>query len=274
MPDNRSTLPPEQKDYLFLNLRELPYFRGLLRAVEARFYQDIDLPRPILDLGSGDGQFATVAFDNPLDVGVDPWWTPMKEASNRKIYRCLIQADGNRMPFPDKHFSSAVSNSVLEHIPHIHEVLAETARVLKPGAVFAFCVPNHNFLSNLSVSNFLDKIKLKPLANSYRAFFNRIARHYHCDPPQIWEDRLNQAGFSIEKWQHYYPPEALHITEWGHYFGLPSWVAHKLTGKWILVPTRWNLFFTERLVKKHYLKNPICDNGVCTFYLAKRKLHL
>ncbi|HSQ25505.1 MAG TPA: class I SAM-dependent methyltransferase [Anaerolineales bacterium] len=259
-----------EKDFLFLNLRELPYFRGLLRAVEARFYQEIDLPRPILDLGSGDGQFATVAFDYALDVGVDPWWEPMKEAARRGSYRALIQANGSQMPFPDGFFQSAISNSVLEHIPDLDAVLAEMARVLKPGAPFAFCVPNHNFLSSLSISNFLDRIQLKPLGDAYRSFFNRIARHYHCDPPEVWENRLNQAGFSVEKWWHYYPPESLHVTEWGHYLGLPSLVAHKLTGKWILVPTRWNLFLTEGLVRKHYLQNPICDQGVCTFYIARR----
>ena len=79
-----------EKDYLFLNLRELPYFRGLLRAVEARFYQQIDLPQPVLDVGSGDGQFASVAFDRILDVGIDPWWEPTREASNRGGYKILL----------------------------------------------------------------------------------------------------------------------------------------------------------------------------------------
>lgn len=270
MSTNPSSHTKNQKDYLFLNIRELPYFRGLLRAVEARFYADIDLPRPILDLGSGDGQFATVAFDNPIDVGVDPWWGPTLEASHRNVYHLLVQADGNRIPFPDQYFSSAFSNSVLEHITHLDEVLAETARVLKPGAPFAFCVPNHNFLSSLSISNFFDKIKLNSLGKAYRAFFNQIARHHHCDPPKVWENRLNQAGFTIEKYWHYYSPEALHITEWGHYLGLPSLIVRKLTGKWILVPTRWNLSLTERLTRRYYQQNPVCENGVCTFYIVRR----
>ena len=52
----------QQKDYLWLNLRELPYFRGLLRAIEGRFYEEIELAEPVLDLGCGDGQFAAVTF--------------------------------------------------------------------------------------------------------------------------------------------------------------------------------------------------------------------
>lgn len=40
-----------ETDYLWRNISELPYFRGLLRAVEARTYRDIPLPGPVLDLG-------------------------------------------------------------------------------------------------------------------------------------------------------------------------------------------------------------------------------
>jgi SAM-dependent methyltransferase len=105
------------KDYLEPQLGEIPYFRALLRAVEARFYQEIELPRPVLDLGCGDGHFASQAFDNRLDVGLDPWWGPIKEASGRDVYRQLVCANGGGMPFPVAYFSSAVSNSVLEHIP-------------------------------------------------------------------------------------------------------------------------------------------------------------
>jgi SAM-dependent methyltransferase len=261
----------KEKDYLWLHLRELPYFRSLMRSVEARFYRDIDLPGPVLDVGCGDGHFATVAFDRPPDVGLDPWSGPIHEAGTRNFYPTLVQAGGGSMPFPDHYFGSAFSNSVLEHIPQVESVLGETARVLAPGAPFAFCVPNHNFLPSLSIGQALDKAGLRALGDAYRAFFNRISRHYHSDPPEVWQARLARAGFEVERWWHYYPPEALHVSEWGHYFGLPSLVAHKLTGRWILSPTHWNLYLTERLVRPYYQANPVCENGVCTFYIARRK---
>src|SRR6185295_3497351 len=106
-------------DLLWRNLKELPAFRGLLRAVEARFYQDIELPEPVLDLGCGDAHFASIAFDRPLAAGVDPWTPPLREARRlrRSAYQLLVQAEGGRLPFAAGHFASAVSNSVLEHIP-------------------------------------------------------------------------------------------------------------------------------------------------------------
>ena len=61
------------KDYLWLNISSLPYFRGLLRAVEARVYENLELPSPSLDLGCGDGHFSQIAFNNEVSVGLDPW---------------------------------------------------------------------------------------------------------------------------------------------------------------------------------------------------------
>ena len=142
------------KDFLYLHVRDLPYFRGLLRSVESQYYQDLDLPSPTLDVGCGDGHFTQLTFDRKLEVGIDPWWPPIHEAGTRNVYDLLTQTDGARLPYPDATFASAVSNSVLEHIPHVDQVLAETARVLKPGAPFVFCVPNHQFNATFLLPDF------------------------------------------------------------------------------------------------------------------------
>jgi SAM-dependent methyltransferase len=248
----------------------MPYFRGLLRAVEARFYEDIELPAPTLDLGCGDGHFASVAFDRKLEVGTDPWRAPLEEAFERNTYLGLAQSDGAAQPFPNAYFASAVSNSVLEHILHIEAVLAETARLLKPDAPFIFCVPNHQFLSTLSIGRMLNQVGLRTLGDFYRSFFNRISRHHHCDDPKTWEERLQKAGFCLEKWWHYFSPAALRTLEWGHYLGLPSLLSKKMTGRWILVPQPWNLALTRRLIEPYYQEPIDSKNGVYTFFIARR----
>jgi SAM-dependent methyltransferase len=271
MPDSEGKSSIHQsKDHLWPQISAMPYFRGLLRAVEARFYQNIELPSPTLDLGCGDGHFATAAFDRKLEVGTDPWWIPLTEAGKRNAYLGLTQSEGAAQPFQDAHFASAVSNSVLEHIPHIEDVLLETARLLKEGAPFVFCVPNHQFLSTLSIGRSLDRIGLTLLGDAYRKFFNCISRHYHCDDPQTWEIRLKKAGFRLEKWWHYFSPSALRVLEWGHYLGLPSLISKKLTGHWILVPQSWNLAPTHRLVEPYYEEPIASEDGVYTFYIARR----
>jgi len=238
------------RDFLWLQLRDLPYFRALLRAVEARFYQDLALPDPVLDLGCGDGHFVTIAFNHPLNVGLDPWWKPLLQAAKRGGYRMTVYGFGDRMPFPEGYFSSCISNSVLEHIPDIDAVLKETARVLKPGASFVFCVPNHRFLDTLSVGRFFDRLGLSVVGNAYRRFFNRISRHYHCASPAVCTQRLPKSGFVAQRCWHHFSPPALHALEWGHYLGLPSLVAQLLFGRWILVRWRWNLILTDRIVRR------------------------
>src|SRR4030067_3112346 len=74
----------KDKDYLWLNLRDLPYFRAMLRAVEAQFYQAFELPAPTLDLGCGDGHFASIAFERKLEGGLDPWSGPIHQAARAR----------------------------------------------------------------------------------------------------------------------------------------------------------------------------------------------
>jgi SAM-dependent methyltransferase len=260
-----------QKDFLWKNLFEVPYFRALLRAVEARFYQDFDLKGPVLDMGCGDGQFASATFAKALDVGIDPWTGPVHQAVKRDAYHLVIQGSGSRMPFPVNSFETVISNSVLEHIPDVDLVLADISRVMKPGGLFLFCVPNHRFLPSLSISSFLSRIGFERLAKAYRTFFNRISRHYHCDSSETWKQRLEENGFRMDKFWNYFSPKAFHVLEWGHYFGLPSVFAKSIFGKWILFPTKWNLALTRKYLERYYLEDSHQADGVYTFYVVYKK---
>ncbi|MGA9398769.1 MAG: methyltransferase domain-containing protein [Anaerolineaceae bacterium] len=256
---------------LWRHLRDLPYFRAMLRAVEDSFYQDIQLVPPTLDLGCGDGHFASVAFARPLDIGLDPFHEAVHEADARKAYLQSIQADGAIQPFDDEFFGSAISNSVLEHIPYIQEVLNELGRVMKQGGLFVFCTPNQRFNDNLWGVGLFKKLRLPRLADRYVRFYNLIARHKYCDSPETWERRLSEAGFELVKTWDYFPPGALHILEWGHLFGLPSLFCRQLTGRWILIRRRWNLIIPW-LLTRHFLDHPAGDDGTMSFYIARRKM--
>ncbi len=263
-------MTPSTDKYLWANLIALPYFRALLRGVEASYYEEIQLAQPIYDLGCGDGHFASIAPLPPIAVGLDPWGGPIREARQYPVYQALVQADAAAAPFPTGHFASAVSNSVLEHIPHLDEVLKETARLLRPGALFVFCSPNHQWSAGLHLPALLRKLGLKGLAERYAALFRRISRHHHMLGPDEWRTRLEAAGFEIVEYWHYFRPAALHVLEWGHYFGLPSWVARMLFGRWILAPARWNLALTAAFLRP-YATNERRPDGTYSFYIARRK---
>lgn len=51
----------------------------------------------------------------------------------------VVEGDATAMPFPDATFTGAVSFTMLHHVPTVQlqdRLLSETARVLKPGAIF------------------------------------------------------------------------------------------------------------------------------------------
>ena len=251
-----------KKDFLFLHLSGLPYFRAFLRAVESAYYRDLDLLSPILDVGCGDGNFAALTFDHNIDVGLDPWHGPIHEAKKFGAYKALVESDGAKSPFPSEYFASGFSNSVLEHIPHIDAVLKETARVLKKDAPFYFCVPNTRYFSELSIS--------KVLGKPYENWFRKISRVEHADEPDVWKERLERTGFEMIRYWHYFSPASMRVLEWGHYFGVPSVFARVLTGKWIISRTAWNLWLTKKYVSKYASPDPL-ENGTFTFYIARKK---
>jgi SAM-dependent methyltransferase len=172
------------------------------------------------------------------------------------------------MPFPDGHFASALSNSVLEHIPQAQDVLSELRRVLKLGAQFLFCVPNPRYLTELSVPAMLGKIGLSGAGRAYTEWFRRMSRTQHAVEPEIWKSWLESAGFRLEKWWNYFSPQAMRTLEWGHYFGIPTLLPYALSKHWIIAPWRWNLFLTERYVRRFTVAQPD-PQGTYTFYVAR-----
>jgi len=256
-------------DFLWPHLEALPYFRGMLRAVEARLMNEVSLPPPVLDIGCGDGHFASVTYEHKIDVGIDPDLISLKEASDRGAYRMLVQASGDKLPFAAASFSSALSNSVLEHVGNLEGVLAEIGRVLEAESPFAITVPNPGYRSELSLPQFLKRMRLNRLSRSYRDWFMRMSRTWNLLDEQGWGTLLEDAGFKVRQSERYFSPSALRALEWGHYFGAPTILARLLTGRWILVPSRWNLLLTERFTRRYYLEAP-SSKGTYTFYLASK----
>ena len=257
-------------DYLWPQLQDLPYFRGLLRAVEARLLQQFNLPAPVLDVGSGDGHFVSKAFDQLIDIGIDPALNLLREAKNRGAYRLLLQADGARMPCAAGSFASAMSNSVLEHVDHLEALLSEIGRVLQPNAPFVFTVPNPRYRTQLSVPRYLRRLGMKRLATAYQDWFMWVSRTKNLLHEDGWTSLLEQAGFEVERTQRYFSPNALRCLEWGHYFGAPCLLPRLVAGRWILAPKRWNLWLTDRLVRRYYDELPSAE-GTYTLFLAHKR---
>lgn len=264
---NQPYLPGD--DLLWRQLKTIPAFRAILRAVEARFYHQVDLPEPLLDIGCGDGHFAQMTFDHVLTAGIDPWWGPLQKARRSGQYQQVLQSMGDDLPFPDHSFASAISNSVLEHIPDVQPVLNEISRVLQPGGLLVITMPSHNFTQNLGGAALLTSLGLPDLADRYRRFFNFISRHAHTDTAEAWAARLAEAGFRVERWQYYFSTRALRALEWGHVQGLPAAILHALTGHWIVAPWESSLQRTNRWLRPFYEEEAPVD-GAYVLFIARK----
>jgi SAM-dependent methyltransferase len=191
----------------------------------------------------------------------------------------LAQSAGEALPFPDGHFATVVSNSVLEHIADVDPVLAEIARVLHgsesderdQSGRFIFCVPSEYFTEYLFFSQLFKRLRLVGLARAYESYFDRISRHHHCDGPEVWRARLGQAGLQLTDCIYYFSKRAHQALDLGHYLGVPNLIAKKLTGRWVPVPYRWNpvLAAADWWLRPLY-EEPLPEAGAYLFFVAKK----
>jgi SAM-dependent methyltransferase len=239
-------------DYLTAQLATMAPHRAILRAVECRLMASLDLVGPVLDVGSGDGHFASIAYDRPIDVGIDLRFAELREATSRgrKVYNAVAGADATALPFGDDTFATVVSNCVIEHIADNATTMSEIARVLRPGGTFATTLPSEHFGEFLLGSTLLRRIGLPRQALRYGRFFNQISHHHHIEPLCVWHDRLEAVGLEVVDEQYYFSPQAHRAFDLCHYLGVPNLITRKLFGRWVLHPTLTLPF--ERWLRRYY----------------------
>jgi 2-polyprenyl-6-hydroxyphenyl methylase/3-demethylubiquinone-9 3-methyltransferase len=103
----------------------------------------------VLDIGSGGGFLAARLADAGYEVtGIDPSMAAVRGAAAH-VHASFARAVGEKLPFADGSFDSVVCSEVLEHVEDPGGVIAEASRVLRPGGVFVFSLPNRTLLSKL-----------------------------------------------------------------------------------------------------------------------------
>ena len=255
---------PRHNDYLSRHLRDMAPHRAILRSVECLFMSRIPLVGPVLDIGCGDGHFASIAYTVPIAIGIDLQRRDLAEAAQRRphVYHDLAVASATIMPFADDTFGTVVSNCVLEHIPDLDAALGEISRVLQPGGTFAITLPSEYFPRYLLGATFLRRLQLPALADRYGTFFNTISHHHHVYPPPIWHARLASVGLELVEHRYYFSAAAHRAFDLAHYLGLPNLIAKRLLGRWVLSP-RLMLPFDRWL--RPYYEEPLPIRGAYQF---------
>src|ERR1700756_2260091 len=103
---------------------------------------DTDLGPNVLEIGSGPGlttDLLRTSVPRLTALEIDPELATSLSSRLAKSNVRVIEGDATHMPFGNSEFSSAVSFTMLHHVPSSElqdQVLREVCRVLKPGGFF------------------------------------------------------------------------------------------------------------------------------------------
>jgi 2-polyprenyl-6-hydroxyphenyl methylase / 3-demethylubiquinone-9 3-methyltransferase len=122
-----------------------------------------------LDIGCGGGllaeEFARIGYQV---TGIDPSSRSIQVAGDHARLAGLeidyIVARGEAIPFDDAAFDVVYCCDVLEHVDDLSAVIAETARVLKPGGIYIYDTLNRTPVSRFVAITLLERwLKLAPM---------------------------------------------------------------------------------------------------------------
>jgi 2-polyprenyl-6-hydroxyphenyl methylase / 3-demethylubiquinone-9 3-methyltransferase len=132
-----------------------------------------------LDIGCGGGLLAEeFARLGCAVVGIDPSEGSLAAARTHATsqglaieYQC---ATGEALPFAEESFDIVYCCDVLEHVADLRQVIAETARVLRPGGTYLYDTINRTLLSRLIVIKLLQEWRwtalMPPRLHDWRMF--------------------------------------------------------------------------------------------------------
>jgi len=114
----------------------------------SEFIHDINKKR-VLEIGAGTGRFTEVLLNQDNHVTALDISNHMLDVLSKKLHsharknNLILQVgDARNTGFEDNQFDAVVTINALSHIPEYEKVLSEVSRILKPGGIFVFNVPN------------------------------------------------------------------------------------------------------------------------------------
>ena len=158
--------------FLLNYLSQAPFSLAFEMYVECLILKNKDFVQPVLDIGCGEGLFASILFSKKIDVGIDPNSRELMRAEELGGYSRLVNCYGDNIDYADGSFNTIFSNSVLEHIDDLKPVLKEACRLLSKEGVFYPTVPSDKFERFSVICTFLEFFGLNSYSRKFRSFYN------------------------------------------------------------------------------------------------------
>ncbi len=195
-----------------------------------------DCPGPILDVGCGDGLFASIAFEGAEVWGIDIDADEGRWAAATQAYSQIILGDVTRARLPESFFETCVANCSLEHVPRIDRALGNIGRSLKPGGRAYLFVPNKDWARDLLSYRALSELGLDSAAELLRSSVDTFFKHHHLHDRDEWHEIVTAAGLRVVTIE---PALSTGTTVAFELLLLPSlagWANKQLTTRWTNFP--------------------------------------
>ncbi len=157
-----------------------------------------DCPGPILDVGCGDGLFASVAFADAEVWGIDIDAKEGRWAAASRAYAQVVLGDVTRARLPQAFFETCVANCSLEHVPRLDLAMKTIHDCLKPGGRVLMFVPNRDWAKQFLSYRLLAGVGATGLAETLQTAIDTLFKHHHLYDEQGWRQVLVDGGFEVE----------------------------------------------------------------------------
>jgi 2-polyprenyl-3-methyl-5-hydroxy-6-metoxy-1,4-benzoquinol methylase len=152
-----------------------------------------ETPGRVLDVGCAAGEFAALLATRGWRVhGADNEPALVDAARARGVDARVVDLDRAPLPWPDGAFDTVVAAEVIEHVIDTDHLLAEIARMLRPGGVLVVTTPNLASLEN----------RLRLLLGRYPMWMDvgvEGAGHLRYYTPRVLRHQLAQHGLRVER---------------------------------------------------------------------------
>ena len=213
-----------------------PLALALERSYECHILSQQKFERPILDIGCGDGIFAAILFKEQIDTGIDPQQQELDNAKNSDMYKELLCCDAQKIPKANGTYKTIFTNSVIEHIIPVREVLEEAWRVLADDGRMYLTVPTDLFDHFFISYQLFSWLGLHALAERLRIFFNRFWKHHHCYNEAGWKKIFEETGWGVVQCREYDPKSSCMLHDSLVPLGIVSFLSHRLLNRWFICP--------------------------------------
>lgn len=261
-------------DFIVPYIKKAPMALALERIFECHILSQQKFERPALDIGCGDGIFASVLFAQKIDLGIDPDGRELEQARRSEMYDELICCGAQQIPKKDGSFRTIFANSVFEHIIPIRDVLKEARRVIACDGRMYLTVPTHLYDHQTVCFRLLSALQLKGAAEGFRKYYDRFWKHHHYYDLDGWRRLFEECGWSIVQNQTFNPTSARLWQDSLIPLSIGSFISRKFFGRWFALPWARRMYAPVLSVIFGPLMNrylSVRDNGGLFFFELRKR---